>query len=203
MDITASAEGTSHGDAPEGQGTPDQKLVCLASWLERTTLKEAQAAQACSILPATVLTIGTAFAGTFVGIDQRWFAVTIFMVFMAGALSLFLYHYRRWAVWHAVAVRLQNEQKLLIDHGQASSWAKAAKHPPEQLAQWFDRKEPLRPFCGPALALYLAAMVLGMMLLVFAVAKDYEWLQPKSAAAAEAPFSAGSSPSISGRRPVF
>lgn len=204
MDTTASAAGTSSSDdVPSNRITPDQKLACLGSWLERTTLKEAQSAQACSLLPATTLTIGTAFAGTFVSIDQRWMALVIFAVFVFGALSLFLYHHRRWTIWRAVAVRLQTEQKYLIGKERQKAWAKAGCYPPEKLAQAFDKQEPLRPFSAPALALYLAAILLGMMLLAFAVEKDYHWLQPKPAAAAEPWDRVNLGPNTKDRRPVF
>ncbi|MGI9504318.1 MAG: hypothetical protein ACR2RE_14820 [Geminicoccaceae bacterium] len=203
MDTTASAAGTSSSDVPSNRITPDQKLVCLGSWLERTTLKEAQSAQACSLLPATTLTIGTAFAGTFVSIDQRWMALVIFAVFVFGALSLFLYHHRRWTIWRAVAVRLQTEQRCMIGKERHKAWEKAGCYPPEKLAQALDKQEPLRPFSGPALALYLAAVLLGMMLLAFAIEKDYHWLQPKPTAAVEPWGSGNTGPNTRDRRPVF
>ena len=47
MDRTASAERqASPVDTTSDVVTPEEKLICLGSWLERTTLKEAQAAQA-------------------------------------------------------------------------------------------------------------------------------------------------------------
>jgi len=201
MDAAASADGTSPIDVSGDHVTPDQKLACLGSWLERTTLKETEAVHAYSVLPAAVLVIGTVSAAMFVGIGQRWFAIVTFVVFAGAALSLFLYHHRRWAIWHAAAVRLQNEQKLLADRSQMTAWAKAGQHPPEQLAQWYGRKEPLRPFAGPALALYLATIAFGIMLSVFATAKDLDRHGAPSAGSFEAPF--GGPPTTNSWRPVL
>lgn len=205
MTPTASAERqVLPADLSSDSATPEDKLICLASWLERTTLKEMQAAQACSILPASTLTIGAAFTGTFIGIDHRWSALMIFLVFVFGALALFLYHHRRWSIWKAVAIRLQDEQKLMIGSSRSKALNKAGRHPPEKLAEWYGRQEPLRFLSGPGLALYLAAFVLGMTLLVFAVGKDYDWLRPKSAAAAEGPAASEiGSGRVENRRAVF
>ena len=204
MDRTASAERqASAADTPADVITPEEKLICLGSWLERTTLKETQAAQACSILPASTLAIGAAFAGAFVGIDHRWSALVFFLVFAFGALALFLYHHRRWTIWKAVAMHLQTEQKLMIGQNRSKSWSKTGRHPPEQLARLFEQREPLRLLSGPALALYSAALILGMLLLVFAIAKDYDLLSPKPAAAAERPPVDITPPATVNGRPIL
>lgn len=202
MNPTASAKGMSlPADLPMDDVTPEEKLVCLGSWLERTTMKETQAAQACAILPASMLTIGTAFAGIAAGIDHQGSALVIFLGFVFGALTLFLHHHRRLSIWKAVAVRLQSEQKLMIGAGRVDNLQKAGRHPPEKLAQWFDKREPLRFLSGPALALYFAVFVLGTTLLVFAVGRDEGGLHPRQAAASEGP-SVGKDP-WGVRRPVF
>ncbi|MGI9490159.1 MAG: hypothetical protein ACR2RF_30585 [Geminicoccaceae bacterium] len=205
MNPTTSAEvAASPSDLLSDHVTPDQKLVCLGSWLDRTTLKEGQAAQACSLLPASTLTIGTTFAGALVSVDQRWFAFCIFLIFVFGALMLFLYHHHRWTIWRAVAVQLQTEQKFLISAKRSEALNKAGRHPPERLAHWFDKREPLRPFAGPAIALYLATVILGVLLMGFAAAMDYHWLGPKPAAAAESPPASDATLGYdNGRRAIF
>ena len=171
MGATANAERSPPADDSEDLA-PGQKMVCLASWLERTTLKEAEAAQAYALLPIGILAIGTVFAAIFIGIEQTWFAIASYIIFAGAALSLLLHNHRRWAIWHAAAIRLQNEQKLLADRSQARAWAKAGRYPPEQLAQWYARKEPLRPFAGPALAFYLATIALAILLSAFTADQD-------------------------------
>lgn len=163
----------------------DRKLVCLSAWLERTTQKEGQAAQARAILPASALTVGTALAAAFLGVDERWFGFGIFMFLVVCALALFLYHQRRCAVWLKVARRLEDEQKVLLKIGKPEMWAKVGRHTPEQLAELFEQREPVRFFSGPALGLYSTSIALAILLMLFAVTKDYDLLQPKAPPAGE------------------
>jgi hypothetical protein len=165
---------------PDDERSHDRKLTCLGAWLERTTQKECQAAQARSLLPASALTVGTALAAAFLSIDERWFGFGIFMFLVLCALALFLNHQRRCAIWLKVARRLEDEQKVLLKAGQAERWAKVGRHTPEQLADLFGQKEPIRFSSGPALGLYLTSIALAVLLALFAIKKDYDLLQPKS-----------------------
>lgn len=158
----------------------DRKLVCLSAWLERTTLKEGQAAQARSLLPASALTVGTALAAAFLGIDERWFGFGIFMFLVVCALALFLYHQHQCAVWLEVARRLEDEQKVLLKRGKSEMWVKVGRHTPDQLAELFEQREPIRFFSGPALGLYSTSMALAILLTLFAITKDDDLLQPKA-----------------------
>ncbi len=174
----------------------DRKLVCLSAWLERTTQKEAQAAQARSLLPAGALTVGTVLATAFLGVDQRWFGFGIFTFLVGCALTLFLYHQCRCAVWQKVALRLEDEQKILLTAEKSKIWAKVGRHTPDQLAELFEQKEPVRFFSGPALGLYLTSMALAVLLMLFTLAKDDDLLQPPSPAT-------GSSTTNTGARAIF
>ncbi len=202
MDATASADSTSPGGTPSDQTTPDQKLACLGSWLQRATLKEAEALQARFLLPAGALTVGSLVTAAFAGMDRQALAVCVFLVFAFGAQALFHIHHRRWSIWRAVAVRLQTEQKLILGGGRTGMPGQAGCHPPEKLAKWFDKQEPLRPFCGPAIALHAATLVLATMLLTFDGEPNRDRVGPNPAMPAE-PWFDGGNLGTRDPRPIF
>lgn len=161
----------------------DRKLVCLSAWLERTTQKESQAAQARALLPASALTVGAALAAAFVSIGERWFGACGFVIMLINALVLFLYHQRQCAVWRRVAHRLQDEQKHLLMINKPELSNETGRHTSDELAHFFGRKEPIRYNSMAALGLYLTAFVLAMLLMLFAITEDYKLLQPRESPA--------------------
>ena len=163
----------------------DRKLVCLSAWLERTTEKEGQAAQARAVLPASALTVGTVLAAAFLSIDERWFGFGIFICLALSAVGLFLVQQRRYGVWLRVARRLEDEQKALLKTDTADKDAKIGCYTPEQLADIFGPKEPISFMSGPAIGFYAAMMAFAILLVVFALTKDDELLHSRALPAYE------------------
>lgn len=161
----------------------DRKLVCLNAWLERTTQKEGQAAQARSLLPATALTVGAALAAAFLSVGERWFGASGFFVMLVSALILFLYHQRQCAVWRRVACYLQKEQKILSATETPKAWRKVARATPDELAHHYGQDEPITWNSLTSLGLYLTSFILAMLLMLFAITEHYDLLQPKITAA--------------------
>ncbi len=145
------------------QPTPDRKLQCLCSWLERTNHRETNAVHAQMLLPISALTIGAILAAALVSVDAHGFATCTITLALTFAFVGFLIHRRRCHIWQEVARWLQKEQRILTDHDREQEWALVGRIAPDRLADRLSKTIPTRFFTFDVISLYAAALLITVL----------------------------------------
>ena len=144
----------------------DRKLLCLTSWLERTNQRESQALQARAIVPAMMLT----FVSMLAAISSQPENLSVMMVLcLSLAFGCFLYQDRKREIWKSVAVRLQTDQRILLSPKHVDDWPVVGNTGPDRLFEIYEARTPMRPFSSSALAIYFAAFLLTIFLVIIAL----------------------------------
>lgn len=156
--------------AAPNEPTPDRKLQCLCSWLERTNQRETHAVHARVLLPISAMTIGATLAAALVSVDAHWFATCTLTLALTFAFIAFLIHRRQCHIWQQVARWLQKEQRILTDHDRESEWPLVGRIAPDRLADRLGKSIPTRFFAFDVISLYAAALLISVLFALFAYA---------------------------------